>query len=196
MRSTSTSRSSFSREKTVSRRRCSLDGAVGSTDRRISARSRIGEAVSPASRRISSPRAWNVLTRTGAGASGIAVPSLAVSSSAARLLNVTAVILEGSVPSAISHAILATRVVVLPLPESATHPMLRRWRSGAEQSPTDSENKARTTLNQALSLDVTQSPAPSIGMRIYMSSARPTPVGRARTHVLFIAPRPRSSVSA
>ena len=39
----------------------------------------------------------------------------------------------------------------------------------------------------ALSRDLSQSPAPSIGIRIYMSSARPTPVGRARTLVLFVA---------
>ena len=38
----------------------------------------------------------------------------------------------------------------------------------------------------ALSRDLSQSPAPSIGMRIYMSSARPTPVGRASTNVLFL----------
>jgi hypothetical protein len=37
------------------------------------------------------------------------------------------------------------------------------------------------------------SPALSIGIRIYMASALPAPVGRARTHVLFMLEVPRTS---
>ena len=43
------------------------------------------------------------------------------SSSAARLLNVIAAIVAGSTPPSTSHAIRATKVVVLPLPAGATH---------------------------------------------------------------------------
>jgi hypothetical protein len=45
----------------------------------------------------------------------------------------------------------------------------------------------RVTLNQALSVDVfSHSPAPSIGMRIFMASALSTPVGRTSTDVRIL----------
>jgi hypothetical protein len=68
--------------------------------------------------------AWNVLTRTDPAArpSGSSAASTREAiSSAARLLKVTAVICAGSAPVAMSQAIRATSVVVLPLPAGATH---------------------------------------------------------------------------
>ena len=87
-------------------------------------RSTSGSTGTPASRRISRPRAWNVRTRTAPAAtpSGARRPRSAPPAlSAARLLNVIAAIVPASTPPSMSHAIRATRVVVLPLPAGATH---------------------------------------------------------------------------
>ena len=93
-------------------------------ERRTASRSSNGSTRSPPSVRISRPRAWNVLTQTlpAARPSGSSAASTRDAiSSAARLLNVTAVMAVGLAPVATSHAIRATRVVVLPLPAGATH---------------------------------------------------------------------------
>src|SRR3954451_718238 len=118
-----TRRSSLKRENARSSRARSGAVEAGNSARSISSRSTSGSTETPASRRISRPRAWNVRTRiapavTPSGAS--ADPSRSVSSSAARLLNATTVIAAGSVPSSTRHATRATRVVVLPLPAGAT----------------------------------------------------------------------------
>src|SRR3954447_5706512 len=118
-----TRRSSLKRENARSSRARSGAVEAGNSARSISSRSTSGSTETPASRRISRPRAWNVRTRiapavTPSGAS--ADPSRSVSSSAARLLNATTVIAAGSVPSSTRHATRATSVVVLPLPAGAT----------------------------------------------------------------------------
>ena len=90
-------------------------------------RSSSGATGRPASRRISSPRAWNVLTRTvgtaplgsippvaGIGAS--AASSRSDSSSAARRLKVIAAMEVGSTPESTSHATRATSGRGLPAP--------------------------------------------------------------------------------
>ena len=98
---------------------------TGTAARSTSSRSSSGSTGSPASRRISSPRAWNVRMRTrGARPASERLErrrTRSRSSSAARLLNVIAQISSGAAPSSISHAIRATRVVVLPEPAGATH---------------------------------------------------------------------------
>ena len=98
--------------------------AQGATSARIAALSAIGSTATPASRRISRPRAWNVRTRTApevTPSGATAASSRSVISTAARLLNVIARIVSGPVPVAISHAARATRVVVLPDPAGAMH---------------------------------------------------------------------------
>lgn len=81
----------------------------------------------PASARISRPRAWNVRTRTGSADSSSGASAAArrsPNSSAARLLNVTAVMVRGCVSFATSQQIRATSVVVLPLPMVASTTLL------------------------------------------------------------------------
>ena len=70
-----------------------------------------------------------------------------------------------------------------------------QWPAAREQ-PLEAEsipNKGRCRRahdSRRRGKDFTRSPlarsAPSIGIRIFMASARSTPVGRARTHVLFV----------
>ena len=122
--SAETPSSTLSRDTTVSSRSSAASSAHGATSASTAARSTIGSTATPASRRISRPRAWNVRTRTSPGATpsgATAASSRSVISSAARLLKVIARIAPGGVPVAMSHAARATRVVVLPLPAGAMH---------------------------------------------------------------------------
>ena len=64
-------------------------------------------------------------------------------------------------------------------------PLALESRAASPESLTNDAHASATSPDQALSLDVSQSPAPSTGMGIYMASARLTPVGRASTSVLF-----------
>ncbi len=122
----STPMSSLSREIAVSRARQPAGPAAGAIRRRRAIRSTSGSTGRLASRRISSPSAWNVRTRTASPDAstprGARAPaSRSRSSSAARLLNVIAAISSAAAaPDAISHATRATSVVVLPLPAGAT----------------------------------------------------------------------------
>ena len=122
--SAETPSSTLSRDTTVSSRSSAASSAHGATSASTAARSTIGSTATPASRRISRPRAWNVRTRTSPGATpsgATAASRRSVISSAARLLKVIAWIAPGGVPVAMSHAARATRVVVLPLPAGAMH---------------------------------------------------------------------------
>ena len=116
--------SSLSRENAESRRLISPGPILGQSSRSSAARSTSGSTATPASRRISRPRAWKVRTRTAPGSTSIgarAASRRSASSCAARLLNVIAAIEAGGAPPSTSQAILATSVVVLPDPAGATH---------------------------------------------------------------------------
>ena len=111
------------RENARSSRPRSTAVAAGKRSRSTSSRSTRGSTGTPASRRISRPRAWKVRTRTepaSAPSGPIAASSRSASSTAARLLKATRQIEAGSVPPSTSQATRATSVVVLPLPAGAT----------------------------------------------------------------------------
>ena len=93
--------SSLSRLNASSSRRSAPRVMSGHMSRSTASRSRSGSTASPPSARISRPRAWNVLTRTAPAerpSGSSAASTRDAISSAARLLNVTAVMRAGSAP--------------------------------------------------------------------------------------------------
>ena len=128
---------------------------------RTSLRSTMRHTSTPASARISRPRAWKVRTRTepaSCPSSPRAASARSCSSSAARRLKVRAQIVAGSAPAATRQASRATTVVVLPEPAGATQSTgpagqvaAARW-SGASRSSRDRRAAGVTPSMTPLSL--------------------------------------------